>query len=71
MSDKNPRIQPHATTMIELARRGSEMYHYPKLPVLNADQHRKIGQMSLTDGVPIIRENVITSEETSGVGWPE
>lgn len=55
MSDKTPRIQPHATTMIELARKGSEIYHYPTLP-LTADQQKKIGQMSLTDGVIIIKE---------------
>lgn len=45
------------------------MYHYPTLSVMNPDQQRKIGQMSLTDGVFIPR--VVPPDETSGVGWPE
>jgi hypothetical protein len=65
MSDKTPRLQPH--TRIELARRGSERYTYPTLP-LTPDQHRKLGQLPLTDGAPIIRD---APEETTGVGWPE
>lgn len=65
MVEKSPRLKPHST--IELARRGSENYRYPTLP-LNPDQNRKIGQMSLTDGVFIPRE---VPEETSGIGWPE
>ena len=54
MSEKTPRIKPHAT--IELARKGMEAHQYPKLPVLNPDKQRKIGQMSITDGLTIIRE---------------
>lgn len=69
MSEKTPRLSTHNTTMIELARRGAEMYHYPTLPVMNPDQQRKIGQMSLTDGVFIPR--VVPPDETSGIGWPE
>lgn len=68
MSDKTQRLSTHHTTMIELARRGSGMYHYPTLP-LTPDQNRKIGQMSLTDGVFIPHE--APPEETSDVGWPE
>lgn len=53
MSEKTPRLRPHEkTSMVELAKLGADMYHRP----LNADQQRRLGQMSLTDGVPIIHE---------------
>lgn len=55
MSEKNPRIKPHAVTHIELARKGSEDYQYRTLP-MTPDQQKKIGQMSITDGVFIPRE---------------
>lgn len=49
MSEKSPRIRPHerAATVLgaEQAKRA-----------LNSDQHRRLGQMSITDGVPIPRE---------------
>lgn len=52
MPDKEgaPRLKPHLT-MQGLAEVGKRMYH-----PLNPDQQRKIGQMSLTDGMPIVRE---------------
>lgn len=50
MAEKTPRLKPH--TMTSLAHAGIDMYR----PPLNPDQQRRIGQMSLTDGVFIPRE---------------
>lgn len=61
LMNKQPRLQPRERPsarpdfdpkMAELARRGAYLYH----PPLNADQQRRVGQMSLTDGLPVIRE---------------
>lgn len=53
MRDKEPRIQPHLT-MNELAKRGAELYH-PYNPHVS-EYSRKLGSLSLTDGLPVITE---------------
>lgn len=54
MSEKTPRIKPHAITMVELARKGMEMYRYPQLPTLSQEQQRRLGQLSFFDTKPQI-----------------
>lgn len=75
MSEKTPRIRPHEIVvdgpldMKGLQAAGNLMYHPLGVNRYVHVYDQKLGQISLTDGVPIIRE--APSEETGGIGWPE
>lgn len=55
MGEKTPRLKPHHVTISELSRVGSEMYHQRR--VLSPIKARRIGQLSITEGTSIIKEN--------------
>jgi hypothetical protein len=50
MSEKTPRLKPYKRIV-----RKSERDVIPPIP-LSPDQQRRLGQLSPTDGIPIIRE---------------